>query len=360
MTATPHLNTYESVLTGVRRLAPAPSSAERQITWCGANRRLGVAKNVFAQIEIFLVGPPLKPMTRLVRDCLKHQEWFRSDASGIQASRLLLPSLGHFEPVAAFLCTELLRAGVDQDVEQAFNATQSVIDLALQRLSLTSEALLGLVGELLLLRAMVIEAPVKTLDLVQAWKGHTHSDRDFQIGAVGVEVKTTTRPTSSHLMRGIRQTQAGHGVDGQEEHQLYLVSIGLAPGADGISLPELVESLITRIEHQGTPASKALVDLLVARVKNYGSENSLGYDHDDLEVRATFPARFGESFVRCYDMQDEAIRLFTASDLANRPFVDGASLSFLVSLPDHVTGDLNPGTGRANAARAILRAAGWG
>lgn len=360
MTPPLHLGNYESLLTAVMGLEPAPSPSEREITWCGTNRRLGIAKNALGQIEIFLVGPALKPRTRLLRDSLKHQEWFRADASGIPASRLLLPSLGHFEPVAAFLCTELLRAGVDSDVEHAFDATQAIIDLALQRLGLTSETLLGLVGELLLLRAMVLETPTKALDLVQAWKGHTRSDRDFQIDTVGVEVKTTTRTTSTHQMHGVRQTQAGHGVDGQDERRLFLVSIGIAPGSDGISLPDLVDSLITRIKQVGGPGAKAAVALLVSRIKSYGSEDGLGYDHDDPEARVTFSGRYGESFVRCYDMGDEAIRVFTESDLSNRPFVDGASLTFVLSLPDQVTGDINPTAGRANAARVVLAAAGWG
>ncbi|MCP5934038.1 hypothetical protein NL369_28385, partial [Klebsiella pneumoniae] len=86
-------------------------------------------------IEIFLAGPPIEPRSKIVRENLEHQLWWREGKEdALSASRLLLPAAGHFDQVAAFLCTELLRNGASENPGRAFWKAEPVIELAIQRL----------------------------------------------------------------------------------------------------------------------------------------------------------------------------------------------------------------------------------
>lgn len=346
---------YEQQLEVVSQLHRCTSDDDRHISWVSTDDAVGLARTPQGRIEIFLPGPPLKARFRRVREALEHQTWFRADGEQLLANRILLPAAGHFEQVAAFLSTELMRNGARSDLRQAFAQTEPLIEMAIEDLLIADEALLGLCGELLLLHALLALAPVRRAqEIVESWKGHRETSRDFQLGQVGVEVKTTTRASSSHLFRGVHQLEPGHGVDDTDETSYVLVSIGLEwakadEGTNTTSLPELVNGCIERLDRALEPPAAPSITELLRDIAAYGSPTTLGYQHAAMSGNARFARPFRVSFARGYDMTDANIRLLTTDDMRARPLIDAESLHLRVNFPDRVSGDVNP-TGGLNAS----------
>ncbi len=350
-------SSYEQQLALVQGLRRSRTEDERNIDWSRPDGVIGFALTPKGRIEIFLPGPQLDARFRRVREALEYTRWFRAGGSELLANRILLPSAGHFEQVAAFLSTELLRNGATDDLPGAFTRTEPLIDLAIDDLMIADEAFLGLCGEMLIFHALLRAAPDHHVgDIIDSWTGYREVARDFQLGQVGVEVKTTTSSTSSHVFRGVHQLEIGHGVDRVEETSYVLASLGLewTEGANTTSLPELVEGLVARTTEALGVAAGAFIDDLVARIADYGSPRTLGYDHTTMAETARFGRRFRLRFARGYDIADEAIRLLTTDDLRARPFIVAESLYARVNLPDQVRGDVNPVIGLADCAHRIL------
>ena len=225
---------------------------------------------------------------------------------------------------------------------------------------MASESLLGLCGEMLTLRSLVLASDSQgVLKVVEGWKGFGQTSRDFQIQNVGVEVKTTTSKSSSHLFSGVHQVQVGYGVDGVEETDFFVVSVGLEWADDNevegtTSLPEIVDDVILKIVDSCGDVSSGPVDELVRNISSYGKSTQFGYDHNGMGENSRFARRFRTNFVRGYDMRDPAINLFTDDDIRRRPFIDGQTLSFRVNFPDKVTGDINPIVGFNKIAQRVL------
>lgn len=352
--------TYEYLLRLVNGLQPASSDDDREIEWCvdGAGP-VGLARDPKGRIEIFLVGPELSPRFKRVRTAIEHQRWFRSGGEEMLANRILLPSAGHFEQVAAFLSTELVRNGASDDIARAFATTEPLIELAIADLMMADEVLLGLCGEMLVLHALVQAVPdYEVAQVLTSWKGYRDTARDFQLGRVGVEVKTTTHLSSSHRFRGIHQLEVGHGVDGQFEDTFALLSIGVewtSPDEPhATTLPELIEFMIERTRAAlGGQAEPRVVDFL-DRLAMYGSPTTIGYDHRTMSSSGRFSRPLRVLFARCYDMGDEAIHLLTTDDMRSRPLIDSDSLHARINLPDRVRGDVNPVIGLLPSATWIL------
>jgi hypothetical protein len=356
------ISSYEQQLAIVQGLQPSSSEDDRHIEWCVSDGVIGLARTPKGLIEIFLEGPQLEARYRRVREALEYQRWFRAGGDELLANRILLPSAGHFEQVAAFLATELLRNNGTTDLTGAFARTEPLIELAIEDLMIADETYLGLCGEMLMLHALLQAAPAERVsEVVDSWKGHRETARDFQLGWVGIEVKTTTHSTSSHLFRGVHELELGHGVDSAEETSFLLASLGLewAGPEDPVnttSLAELVDGMIERITEALGASAAAAIDDFVAHIAAYGSPTALGYDHPTMAGRARFRRPFRLRFARTYDMTDESIRLLTTDDMRARPFIDAESLHMRVNLPDQVSGDINPIVGLANTAGQILKA----
>jgi hypothetical protein len=355
------ITTYEELLQRVGMLTRPDEPMQRNVHWLNAAHVIGISKTREGRIEIFLAGPALNPSSRTLRDAIEHQPWWRQggDEPAFEANRLLLPGVGHFNQVAAFLCAELLRNGVEVALERAFLETEPILELAIERLRLSDGAFLGLTGELLLLGALCRSVgDAEAALVVDAWAGWQQSLRDFTWGAVGTEVKTTTRSTSTHQIQGTHQVELnGGGGGGQREEGLYLVSIGLQetePHGNSFTVPDLVDRIIERLGEVGRPET---ADVFVARVREYGSGAGFGYDHRSMRDDPAFTRSFAVTFVRAYDMTDEAIAVLRQQDVEARPHVEPSSLRYTIRLPAQVSGDLNPVVGLNQAALAVLRAA---
>lgn len=352
------MTSYESILDLIRSVPSADSADVREVKWVTGARVVGVSRDHDGQVEVFLSGAELKPSSKVVGDAIEFRAWHRDDAPPFDASRILLPALGHFDHVAAFICIELLRNGADMAVSQAFAKTEPIVELAIERLRMSYEALLGLAGELLLLDALCRRAADEQVaQVVESWEGWKKSSRDFAWEATGVEVKTTTRGTSSHLVQGIHQVEPSHGADGgTPEDRLYVVSIGLQPADPGdntFTIPQLVDRIVKRMQAAG---SVAAVGKFLSRLSEYGASSGAGYDHNTMSEDPSYGTPFLTNFFRTYDMSDGAIEVLRRDDVAVRHHVDVNSVIFRVELPV-VASPGNPVLGANQSAQVILGAA---
>lgn len=346
---------YEEVLDLIAGIPQGAEGRDRTLQWLTVGEVVGAARDHFGRIELFLAGAALKPHTKTLRDAIQHHSWHRQDGTQVGANRLLFPAFGHFDQIAALIATELLREGADADLPRAFAATEPIVELAIKRLELSQAALLGLAGELLLLDALTHRVDGTYVgQVVQAWDGWRRSARDLTWNGTGIEVKTTTRPSSSHVVQGTHQVEALQGDDATPgEDRLLLVSVGLQQSdasANSFTVPQLTRRIVDRLEATGNGGR---VGDFIAHVAAYGSESGFGYRHPALSADPPFTTAFTPSFVRAYDMADPAVQVIRRDDVASHQHVDVNSLSFRIDLPA-VVGVGNPVDGLQRVAEAVF------
>lgn len=346
---------YESVLNGITDLTPATEPDLRDIWWTTPAQVVGVAKDPMGHLEIFLAGSALNIHSAIVDRAAQHHQWHRSNGASLSATRLMLPPLGYFDQVGAFLCTELLRKGADEDLPVAFALTEPIIELAIERLQLSESAMLGLAGELLLLEALCRNVDPQLLpQLLQGWDGWRRSHRDLRVGTTGVEVKTTTHMTSTHAIQGFHQIEPFPGdATMPAEDRLILVSIGLqphSPSSGSFTIPQMVQRIVNRLAETGHKGQAAE---FLRRVAIYGSESGFGYDHNTMAREAPFTDPYAISFIRAYDMADPAIDVLQSDDVIARHHVDPGSFRFTITLPMSL-GSTNPVLGANQIAQDLL------
>ncbi|HEY4530446.1 MAG TPA: PD-(D/E)XK motif protein [Luteimonas sp.] len=349
------MTSYEVVLEQINAVPAGIAGDDRTITWLTEAQVVGLARNSRGHLELFLAGGQLKPRTGTVKSAIHYHTWHRDAQSPLSANRILLPALGHFDQVGAFIAAELLRERADADLERAFAVTEPLIELAIKRLEISENAILGLAGELLFLDALCRRADdLHVGPIIQAWDGWRRSARDLRWEGTGVEIKTTTRTTSSHAIHGVHQIEPAAAADDDAgEARLLLVSIGLRqaePNVPALSIPSLVKSIVERLNATG---ASGLVGEFLARVSMYGSESGIGYEHATMANEAPFTTPFTVTFFRGYDMTDPAVQVLRRDDVVAHQHVDAQSLTFRVELPATINLD-NPVAGSRRVAEAIL------
>ena len=349
------MTSYEEVLKQINAVPAGLTGNDRTINWLTDAQVVGVARNSRGHLELFLAGEQLKPRTTTLKSAIHYHSWHRETQPPLSANRILLPALGHFDQVGAFIAAELLREKADVNLERAFAVTEPLIELAIKRLEISENAIIGLFGELLLLDALCRRADdMHVGPVVQAWDGWRRSARDLTWEGTGVEIKTTTRSTSSHAVHGVHQIEPAAATDdGPGESRLLLVSIGLQqtdPNVPALSIPSLVENIVARLTVSG---AGGLVDEFLIRVVMYGSVSGIGYEHATMANEAPFTTPFSLTFIRGYDMADPAVEVLRRDDVLAHQHVDAQSLSFRVDLPATITLN-NPIAGVRRVAEAIL------
>jgi hypothetical protein len=349
------MTSYEEVLGKINAVPAGMTGDDRTITWLTEAQVVGLARNSSGHLELFLAGGQLKPRTGIVKSAIHYHSWHRDTQPPLSANRIRLPALGHFDQVGAFIAAELLREKADANLERAFAVTEPLIELAIKRLEISENVILGLVGELFLLDALCRRADdLYVGPIVQAWDGWRRSARDFTWKGSGVEIKTTTRTTSSHSIHGVHQVEPVPATDDVPgEARLFLVSIGLHqadPNVLALSIPSLVESIVERLTATGTSGSVAE---FLTRVAMYGSESGIGYEHATMAKEAPFTTQFTVTFVRGYDMADPAVEVLRRDVVVAHQHVDAQSLTFRVDLPATISLE-NPIAGARRVAEAIL------
>lgn len=337
------VQSYEWLRAALGDLSPAGASEDRLLVWADSGHTLGVARDALGRLEVFMVGDPLVPTNSVVADNLQHQVWMTRDGVSLPANRLVLAAAPHFDGVAAFICSELLANGAADDMTDAFHRSEEVIALALRRAALSDHALLGLAGELFVIARLVESLAGLAGHVIDGWFGSVPSSRDLQIGAIGVEIKTTSAPASVHHIQGLHQVERGMSVNGAPETHLFLLSIGaewLGREEDSaMTIPGLVQRVLDSLTDVGQ--RRVFVD----RVKQYGGDASIGYDHANHHGLQRFRRPFRTRFERLYDLDDDRLHLLRSRDVEEATAVETGSISYRVRLPSKVRGDLNPITG---------------
>ena len=154
---------------------------------------------------------------------------------------------------------------------------------------LTLESQRGLWGELWVLREVV--APVTGFsDAVSTWRGPLGTDQDFQLGAICIEVKTSTAATLDQIrISSERQLESPSNVS------LLLLVLSLdARARHGQSLVEMVRSMRSAASQSG--CLHALDD----RLENSGylDEDADLYKNIGYTVRSFHPFTVGQGFPR--------------------------------------------------------------
>jgi hypothetical protein len=316
-----------------------PKGQVRNLRWLAPS--LAVARTPSGDFEIFIRGDELRATSSLVRRQLQHGAW-RPQEGGepFFASRIVLPAAPHFASIAALIVIELVRAGISgpRGPQAAFNDVEPIIEMAIRRGALPENVVLGLLGELTLLRQLLlqrIDHPVTLLRCLDHWRGWQNEGRDFQIGDNSIEVKTTQHASSIHDFSGLHQLEPKQLASGRTE-KLHVMSIGLAVSTSmGESLPSMVGSIATLLAE--ATDSKELADELVRRVALYGSQSGVGYTHESMAGWNAYATRYVVSFPpRLYRLDDPAMLLLTRDVLA-QTYVQPDGLSFTLHIPDRVS-----------------------
>lgn len=149
---------------------------------------------------------------------------------------------------------------------------------------MSEEKQVGLFGELLLLRSLLVT--YDELDVVDWWLGPLAEERDYAFPAFDAEVKTTLGESRVHVIHGAGQLEPTPG------RPLWLVSIQItrAGGApDGITLPGLIQDVRERL----TTTRDRFVTYLAAE----------GWDGDDVSMYPT--AYFLRTAPAAYPVDDD-------------------------------------------------------
>lgn len=329
---------FESLRADLEGLS-VPQGESRNLRWVGPP--LAVGRTASGDYEIFIRGPELRATSSLVRRHLQHGEWRSADGGEpFAASRIVLPSAPHFGSIATLIAIELLRAGILQPsgIQAAFTDVEPIIELAMRRGALSESIIIGLIGELSLLRQIVLARsglPGSMMHALDFWQGWQEGGRDFRIGVHSIEVKTTQASSSIHEFTGLHQLEANALPSGSTE-QLHLLSIGLAASTTlGETLPSVVDSISTLLS--GAYGGGEIVDEFVRRVSLYGRQSGGSYVHATMREWGVYGTRYAHTFVpRLYRVDDPAMRLL-GRDLLAQTFVQAEGLSFSMHIPAQVS-----------------------
>lgn len=349
------MTNYEDARQRIERIPVSRDAGSRNVEWITSAEVIGVSRDHEGKVELLLRGTELVPLTKTVKDASEHRTIYKDDGTTFEATRLVFPALTHFDQVAAFICIELLRYGADGDLPRAFALTEPIIELAIKNLTISSQALLGLAGELLLLEALCRRVDdARVVDIVAGWRGWQRSARDLVFGSTGIEVKTTTGNASSHLVEGVHQIE--RDAEGDED-RLFLLSIGLqraeSQASNSFTVPTLVERIIMRMV--AAEASPPIIEQFIARIAEYGANSWIGYNHTTHAADPAYSIPFLTTFFRAYDMDDAAISVLHRHEVAAFRHVVDDSVRFRIDLS--ANGPIsagNPVEGANQVAKMIL------
>ncbi len=120
-------------------------------------------------------------------------------------------------------------------------ALTNLRSLLTTRSRLTEEQQVGLVGELLAVRALL--SAHSPSDVLHWWLGPLAEQHDLALPAYDVEIKTTLSERRRHIISGVGQLAPTPG------RPLWLVSVQLTRGVSGVTLPGLVHEVRTLAHH---------------------------------------------------------------------------------------------------------------
>lgn len=136
---------------------------------------------------------------------------------------------------AIALADRVMQSG-ESPMEAFAKELESFASLAKEKLLLSIERQIGLLGELLALKRMILcDGPLAT----KAWVGPQGEPHDFRVGNLEFEVKTTSGTRRIHRVSNLSQLMPSLGCS------LFLLSVVLGPGGkdNGFSLADEIDSI---------------------------------------------------------------------------------------------------------------------
>ncbi len=316
-----------------------PEGRARNMRWLAD--LLAVGRTTSGHFEIFICGNELRASSGLVRRHMQYGDWQPLEGgANFSANRVVLPEAPHFASIAAVIAVELLRSGVSDtdEIQRAFSDVEPIIELAIRRGALPENVVVGLVGELILLRQLFIansHRPTAFLRVLDFWQGwQQEGGRDFRLGGHSIEVKTTQSNSSIHKFTGLHQVEPTLLPDGRLE-LLSILSIGLAASTTiGESLPQIVNDILSILSR--SPSCEEISSEFLRRVSLYG-QSGRGYEHSSMQEWSVYDVRYAHTFEpRLFQVNDPAFAVITR-EMLSTTFVQADDLSFTAHFPDQVS-----------------------
>jgi hypothetical protein len=305
---------------------------------------------------IFLMTQELTPNLPSVRQAHQFRDWqIMESGESILANRLLFEAGVEYQALTCTVIVELYRnlsQSADNSLHAAFNATEPLIDILLQQAQLSRSELLGLFGELFVVRRFLSSiseidpSPYVAVDPTCFWQGARRGARDIEVGLFAIEVKATTKSERCHHFHGFAQTEPR-----DDSETLLVASLCLAKSPTGTSTIDLVSQIRALI---GEIATKGLEDVEQAdqafldRLAEYGaSGQQLALDSLDERTRLALSERYELCLpMKFYQMADPNLRILRVRDL-DESFRHMRRQGFEceILLPDQIPGSPNNPTG---------------
>lgn len=340
--------TYDQILNIASKLEPPGEIGNLSVNWV-LSGCLAIGRDSHGRHLLVLGGSEIRASLESVQRTLMHGTWKTESGDTIEGTLLRLHAGEPFMIAATTIAAELLRRGLEKrPVSDVFPEIEDFIELVIRRVLLPPEALLGLLGELLVLDVLIgplARLPdAKRVHPTIVWQGHSRNSRDFRLNRLGLEVKTTSRPSSVHRIGGLDQIEP-RVLDEEKFEVLRLVSIGLREdpvGTSRLSVAKLADSILAKLTVE-------LHEKFLDQLRQYGPDDCIGYDHATMATWEPYSRGFSTTFPpRIYDMADENLGVLRRRGLQQHfPCVVPQGLSFTVDLPEVVPGShgANPETG---------------
>lgn len=344
------MRTYEQIAGLLEQLASPAETDQFHVEWLEPNR-VAVGRDVRERHALLIVGPQIDARDEVVAQSLRYGTWRSTSGEMVTANLLHLPRGDAFRTATAAIAAELFRRGIDaRPSHGVFIEVEPFIALVLRRVLLPDDFVLGLVGELLVLRDLFVALGSKLRgieDPTVVWRGWQRQPRDFVLGPLSIEVKTTGLNVSRHTISGLDQIEPRR-LEDQATEELFLASIGLrrAATAGGLSISGLADEIVGMLR-EGRDGGDEPATKFVDRLSQYGPEGFQGYRHPEMREQESYSQTFTTTFApRIYDMGDRNIQIIRRADLAREfPLVLPHSIRYSLELPGSVPGSIeNPRT----------------
>ncbi len=320
--------------------------------------KLAIGRDSDGRHAVFLIGDPLVASSTTVARGMRHRSWTSTTTEELRANLLLLPFGDRFRAAGTAIAVELIRSGLaHRALADVYTEVEGFIALMIQRILLPPEAVLGLVGELIVLEKFLqamLDEKRSPANPSSVWRGWRRQSRDIVFGRVVIEVKATSSDVSRHYIHGLDQVEP-RSLDGGVVESLHLASLGLRPSA--VRGPLSVSSLVQRIlDRLGSPCSPGLEmseeqNAFLDQVSEYGPEDSVGYDHRQMRDLDPYALGYTTTFApRIYAMRDANLRILRSEDL-DGTYVLKEGLQYQIELPEQVPG--SPANPRHDIVQAI-------
>lgn len=337
---------YDEISTRLSDLVSPADEAQHRIENLVPDK-LSIGRSSEGNYEIFLLGPEFLASSDQVRRYLRWSKAWKTPggAGTVEANLLSFPPSDEYRAAVSMIAIECIRAGIEKrKTEEFLPELEPIIELVLSQQRLPDTYILGLFGELFVLRQILSlkkDSGRSESDPTGIWHGSERRARDFDLGKVGVEVKTTLGPGSNHTISSLDQVDAKTIGSGHTE-QLYLASVGVKRAIAGQSIAGLTEDLLGLIKDISKGSSSFVVDQrkFLDRLVSYGPVGSTGYDHEKMKAEAPFTDPYDFKFNRLYDMNDVNVKVIRRACLT-KSMVSPDGISYRVILPDSIPGTPN-------------------